>query len=113
MSFDVRVESTLKNKNYSQKVNTELRLLLTNSAVRVEGEAKLLAPVRTGRLRSEIFRRVEIFHANVIAPTAYSGYVEFGTMKQRAQPFMRTGLDYSLGDIRRFGRNYLLRVLSG
>jgi len=86
----------------------------------VEGQAKLLAPVDTGRLRSSITTasgfgqrtkptgkgavgtdiiaspkdKLETF---VGTPVDYAPYMEYGTVKTNAQPFLRPALDTAKG----------------
>ena len=88
----------------------------------VEGQAKLLAPVDTGRLAASITtqasdsgtiptgegavstdviarpsasNRIEVF---VGTPVFYGPYVEFGTIRSNAQPFLRPALDLAKGN---------------
>lgn len=51
--------------------------------------ARKLAPVRTGLLKSKIRARHYSSTSNVEAAAKYSGFVEFGTRKMGAQPFLR------------------------
>jgi len=67
---------------------------LKSAAATASNTAKRSAPVDTGNLRSQIgFERspdgksVEVF-----ANAPYSGYVEFGTRYQRAQPYFRPAI---------------------
>lgn len=67
----------------------------------VERAAKRLCPVDTGRLRSSIGKRLEqrpdgptgVIGSNV----EYAVYVEFGTSRSPAQPFLRPALDAARG----------------
>lgn len=55
----------------------------------IETDAKLLAPVDTGRLRSDIRReKTGRFSGKVATNVVYAPYVEFGTRTNRAQPFL-------------------------
>jgi len=50
-----------------------------------------------GRLRSEIYatpvtRRGDVFYGDVVSPTFYAEYQEYGTSHHRAQPYMRPAL---------------------
>jgi len=62
------------------------------AAYDMEAHAVRICPVDTGRLRASI--RIEIKHNEVIisANTEYAGYVEFGTIHQRAQPYLRPAI---------------------
>lgn len=55
--------------------------------------AKQFAPVRTGRLRNSIRYRIAGFMSWIIeASVYYAGFVEFGTSKMAARPFMRPAI---------------------
>ena len=63
-------------------------------AEEIAKHAQRLAPVRTGFLRSKIrARKTKAKGATVEALAPYSGYVEFGTYKMPAQPFLRPAID--------------------
>jgi HK97 gp10 family phage protein len=60
----------------------------------VETYAKLLVPVDTGTLKGSIMVDEVTPVQAVIAPhTDYAEYVEFGTSRMEAQPYMRPALD--------------------
>lgn len=59
------------------------------AAERVADIARGLAPVDTGLLRDNIYAIHFAKHSQVRARMPYSGYVEFGTYKMAAQPFLR------------------------
>ena len=84
----------------------------------VEGQAKALAPVDTGRLRGSI--TTAAYHERTTAQTPalwsdsidppdndnevlvgtaleYGPYIEFGTVRSSAQPFLRPALDLAKG----------------
>lgn len=55
-----------------------------------EGYAKRLCPVDTGRLRNSITHAMEGSEAVVIGTNVeYGPYVELGTARQKAQPYLR------------------------
>lgn len=55
--------------------------------------AKSLAPVRTGELRDSIDGTVDAQGVTVFASAEHAGFVEHGTTKSPAQPFMQPALD--------------------
>ena len=60
----------------------------------VEADATLRAPVDTGNLRSSITHRVlSDEEAHIGTNVEYAPYVEQGTSKMAAQPFLRPALD--------------------
>ena len=66
---------------------------LTGAALLVEGDAKLRTPVDTGNLRSSLNHTVEPTEATVGTNVEYAPYVEFGTVRQAPQPYLRPALD--------------------
>lgn len=66
----------------------------------VETHAKVLCPVDTGFLRNSITVDEVTPMQAIIAPhTDYAEYVEFGTSRMAAQPYMRPALDEHEGEI--------------
>lgn len=67
---------------------------LRKTAFDIEADAKTLAPIDTGNLRSSIITaiagdgRFGAMEATITAEAEYSAYVEFGTSTQAGQPFM-------------------------
>jgi HK97 gp10 family phage protein len=61
-----------------------------------EREAKLRAPVRTGRLRNGITGRTEDTTAILSNDVPYAPMVEYGTRYTRAQPHMRPGMEAAI-----------------
>lgn len=61
-----------------------------NCAGAVRDLAKQLCPVDTGALRASIHVRREGREAvySIVAPLDYAGYVEYGTHKMEAQPYL-------------------------
>lgn len=63
--------------------------VLRKSALRIERKAKIKAAVDTGFMRNGIFVvRVGMLRYKVTSPAGYSVYVELGTRKMKAQPFL-------------------------
>ena len=74
---------------------------LVRIAAKVEKFAKLYCPVDTGRLRASIGFQVLSPNSVIVAtginptdkPVNYAAFVEFGTLKMSAQPFMRPAIE--------------------
>lgn len=67
---------------------------LNRSSLRVERQAKILAPYDTGWLEGSIYSYRESFKRYlVISPVHYSIYLELGTRKMSAQPFVYPALE--------------------
>ncbi len=69
---------------------------ILKTAIKVEGAAKRLSPVDTGRLRSSIHHEIGRDYLGPFAIVGtdvnYGIYVELGTRYARAQPFLRPAL---------------------
>lgn len=69
------------------------------TAARVERDAKILAPVDTGNLRNSISTtltgdgRSKVMSAEVGPTASYGRYVELGTSRMAAQPYLFPALD--------------------
>lgn len=80
-----------------------LRDAVYAGALVIENEAKLRVPVRTGTLRRSINTQV-VFQSSTrvtarIGPnTDYAAFVEFGTVRMAARPYMRPALDSKRGE---------------
>ena len=73
----------------------------------VEGEAKLLTPVDTGNLRSSISHKSDDEKAVIGTNTDYSEFVEKGTSRQKAQPFLTPAAENNKDKITQLARRYL------
>jgi len=69
------------------------------AAERVADIARGLAPVDTGFMRDNIKAVHLSKYSQVVANARYSGYVEFGTYKMAAQPFMRPAVQQNQKEI--------------
>lgn len=71
---------------------------LQRSGVRVQNRAKQLCPVDTGRLRSSITMTntqqtsASVLSVRVGSAVNYARYVELGTRRMRARPYLRPAL---------------------
>lgn len=69
---------------------------VTRACIRVQRSAKQLAPVDTGRLRASVQYEVGRDGRGIVGRIGtnvhYARYLEFGTRRMRAQPFLRPAL---------------------
>ncbi|MDO4671237.1 MAG: HK97 gp10 family phage protein [Aerococcus sp.] len=74
----------------SGKVSKGISVELSRSALRIERQAKTSAPWDTGLLSNSIYSvgADASLQAKVVSPVYYSIYVEMGTRKMMAQPFL-------------------------
>lgn len=88
------IEVCARLKTGGHRVGAASSKALRKTAFDIEADAKTLAPIDTGNLRSSIATQFEgdgrngVMEAVVTANAEYSGYVEFGTSTQSGQPFM-------------------------
>lgn len=82
----------LRDKSKQAQVATDRQLEL--SSKRIERSAKTGAPVDTGMLKNTIFSvKAGKLTYKVVSPVRYAIYVEKGTRKMRAQPYLKPALD--------------------
>ena len=70
-------------------VNRAKRRWLEEAGSSIQGQAKELAPVRRGNLRKSISYRIQNDESIIFTPVQYAPYVEYGTYKMAAQPYLR------------------------
>ena len=58
----------------------------------VKAAAMRNAPVRTGHLRSSIYARIKDWVAEIGADATYALFIELGTRRMRAQPFLYSAI---------------------
>lgn len=80
-------------ENARREVDEQVALLLAKLADDVANDARRMAPVRSGHLRSSITAQpVEGDSVKITADADYSAFVELGTRHMAAQPFLRPAL---------------------
>lgn len=75
---------------------------METTIAKTQARAQSNAPVRTGFLKSNIDvepveKKTDQVIGTVTSDADYSSYVEFGTFKMSAQPFMRPAVKYGWG----------------
>ena len=75
-------------RNFDSAMQRQVHRQLASWAADVKALAKQLVPVRTGHLRSSIYAKISEWVAEVGAEAAYALFVEFGTYRMRAQPYL-------------------------
>jgi HK97 gp10 family phage protein len=72
------------------EIEKDAKQAVKESSYLMEAQAKALAPVKTGYMRSNIktYFNEGGLSGEVISHAEYSLFVEFGTSKQEAQPYM-------------------------
>lgn len=77
---------------YARRVEAAVAAVVTEYALLIQRDAQVLAPVDTGALRDSIRVELEALAARVLAggtlDVDYERFVEFGTSRAPAQPFL-------------------------
>ncbi len=113
LEFEGEEELKAKIEELSKKAPIKCKEALRKSAILVEKEAKQKCPVDTGRLRSSITHQVteelggNAHGAKVGTDVHYGIYVELGTSKMAAQPYLVPALKESMIKVIEFFNNKL------
>lgn len=87
---DVRVEVEENNtKEFEAAMNKAMARALEKIGLAAEGYAKRLCPVDTGRLRNSITHVVSSNKVYIGTNVEYGPFVELGTSRKKARPFLR------------------------
>ncbi len=88
---------------------------LNTGAVLVHGEAIVRCPVGRiagGNLRSSLNFSVEGDEATIGTPVEYAPYVEYGTSRMAAQPYLRPALDENIGKLVKLASDIFVKHLT-
>lgn len=84
---------------------------LKDAGLFVEGRAKLLSPVDTGHLRGSISHKLESGkEVRIGTKVEYAIYVEKGTSKQKAQPYLTPAVERNINAIKKIFELHLRTV---
>jgi HK97 gp10 family phage protein len=97
------INSTVNKK--ATRAQKEVVNAVARSGLKVERTAKENCPVDTGRLRSSINTTVKGQNSDYITATVgtdveYAGYVEYGSSKAAAQPYLKPALKKNIASIK-------------
>lgn len=82
----MRVSTEVTSRGFGISLDTEAAL--KKAAEAVAAQAREQCPIDTGALKNSISVSADGNSAVISANTDYAGYVEFGTSKMAAQPFL-------------------------
>lgn len=101
--LEIHLELSEQFKQVDEIVRRILEEEIYRAALQTQNKARQTAPIDTGNLRRSIqatgWEDVEkdlIYH--VQAKAEYAGYVEFGTVKMKARPYLMPSAEDSLQD---------------
>lgn len=80
--------------NIDKSIVPELRTIVKNNGIQLVQGAQKRSPVDTGALRRSIRLSLENGNLKAVVKTnvPYAKFVEYGTIRQKAQPYMRPSL---------------------
>ena len=85
------------------RTQKNLQRAIVAAGTATQKTAKQNAAVDTGNMRNLISLTISILKAVIEAEADYSAYVEFGTSRMAAQPFMRPALKVAEREIQKRG----------
>lgn len=88
-------------------MNSRVPIALEAVGLQAEGYAKQLCPVDTGRLRNSISHAVQGNEVYIGSNVSYAPFVEYGTRRQRAQPFLTPAATQHSAEYGRILKEYL------
>lgn len=92
----------------ARRLERNAEALVRRTAENIAGEAKQRAPRATGKLaRSIKVHRVGEFEYRVEVGAWYAHFIEFGTVKMAARPFLTPAAEAERGDFQRAGRRLI------
>lgn len=93
-------------------INSAKERALTKIGLVVQDDARLRSPVDTGNLRGSIDHKVNVSDDSVAIGTnlKYGIFVEKGTSRQKAQPYLEPAATENRGLIERIAREELGRI---
>ena len=92
VEVDVAVEGVEEFKaamdKFDSAMQSHVQGQLASWAEAVKALAKQLVPVKTGHLRDSIYAKISEWVAEIGSEAAYALFVEFGTRRMRARPYL-------------------------
>jgi HK97 gp10 family phage protein len=106
MAFDIRITGD-NSQEFIDELERRIPVALEECGLVAEGYAKRLCPVDTGRLRNSITHTVNGDIAYIGTNVEYAPYVELGTSRTRAQPFLKPAVADHASEYKRVIENGL------
>lgn len=97
-------------REVQRRIAEQIDRALTAVGLYVEGEAKLRCAVDTGNLRGSIDNKVDGDHVIIGTNVEYAVFVEKGTSRQKAQPYLTPSAEENIDNIKRLAQRYLDEV---
>ena len=109
--MDIEVEITSDNtEEIMEQVTSRISVALEAVGLQGEAYAKLECPVDTGNLRNSITHTTDEDSAYIGTNVEYAPYVEYGTSKTKAQPFLKPAAQNHSEEYKDIFESYLRSV---
>ncbi len=99
-----KVKITSYKEERLKEISAQLKSGMTKACLLVERDAKINAPVDTGRLRASITNRLDVEENQLVGivgtNVSYASFQEFGTSKMPAHPFLFPALESNKNKIK-------------
>lgn len=109
----VKVERTHNIDNLSEAIKKAVQQGIKKGALLVERDAKIACPVDTGNLRASITTTQGDMEAEVGTNVEYAEYVEMGTSKKAARPYLYPALVNNRANIEKLIQNEIKNAAGG
>lgn len=105
----IEVNITDNSDLIEQATDEAIAKALEAMGLQAEGYAKMKCPVDTGRLRNSITHTYDEAEQKAYIGTnvEYAPYVEYGTSKTNAQPFLEPAVTDHVDEYKRIAENFL------
>lgn len=98
IKFTMKVDNT---EEFKRLLSSKREQVLKEVGQYVSGEAKLRAPVDTGELKGSLGEQVvNDNQVDIGTSVHYSDYVELGTSRQQAQPYLLPAFEENIEEIK-------------
>lgn len=104
---EVEIEFKTNLKDVISELETKAARALEAVGMQGENYAKRLCPVDTGNLRNSITHTTDEDTAYIGTNVEYAAYVELGTLKTKAQPYLRPAAENHTAEYKEIIEKYL------
>ena len=106
MGMDIEIASD-NTEEIMEQVTDRIKVALEAVGLQGEAYAKRYCPVDTGRLRNSITHTTDEDSAYIGTNVEYAPYVEYGTSKTKAQPFLAPAAQNHSDEYKEIFESYL------
>lgn len=92
---------------FKKAADDAAKVAMTTIGLLAENYARIICPVDTGRLRNSITSVADSESTTIGTNVQYAPYVELGTSRQKAQPYLRPAIEDHLSEYEDIIRNEL------